>query len=255
MDYHSLSAHVCIVCRGAANHSFEGKPCGRAQTGDPGRPPLPGQRVVEGRWAREFGAAQASVREAINLLITEGFLIKDAGRSARVVTYRERDIADIYQVRAAIEGLAAQLACSTRADLSQVEAALDGMSAAVKNRAMKTLIQSDLEFHLALLEAAGNPPLAEIGRKLLFPLFAFIQMKVLSSRQGPEAWLDDLQYHRLMLQVIREGNPALSNEFVQHCIKRFAVSAYGVWENVGGSVEAHHKGQSSGARRGKRSDV
>ncbi len=42
----------------------------------------PGQRVVEGAWAREFGVAQASVREAINLLITEGFLVKSAGRSA-----------------------------------------------------------------------------------------------------------------------------------------------------------------------------
>ncbi len=210
-----------------------------------------GDRVVEGRWAKEFGVAQASVREAINLLITEGFLIKDAGRSARVVIYREKDIADIYQVRAVIEGLAAQLACSSRADLSQLEAALDAMSTAGENRAMKTLIQSDLEFHLSLMQAGGNPLLAEVGRKLLFPLFAFIQMKVLRSGQGPEAWLADLRYHRLILQVIREGNPALSNEFVQHCIKRFAVSAYGVWENVGGSVKTHHQGQLSQARRGR----
>ena len=52
--------------------------------------------------------AQASVREAINLLITEGFLVRDAGRSARIVNYREQDVVrHIYEVRAAIEGLAA----------------------------------------------------------------------------------------------------------------------------------------------------
>src|SRR5215471_7455847 len=67
----------------------------------------PGERVIEGKWAKEFGAAQASVREAINLLIAEGFLVKDAGRSARVVNYREQDIVHIYEVRAAMEGLAA----------------------------------------------------------------------------------------------------------------------------------------------------
>lgn len=212
---------------------------------------VPGDRVVEGRWAKEFGAAQASVREAINLLITEGFLIKDAGRSARVVVYQEKDVADIYAVRAAIEGLAAQLACLNRADLSPVEAALEAMFAAVQSREMKTLVRSDLDFHLGLIQAAANPPLAEIGRRLLFPLFAFVQMKVLCSRQRPEAWLDDLQYHRLILQVIREGNPSLANEFVQHCIKRFAVSAYSVWENVDGSVEAHHNGQPVGARKGR----
>src|SRR5947209_3885216 len=36
---------------------------------------VPGQRVVEGKWAREFGVAQASVREAINLLISEGYVV------------------------------------------------------------------------------------------------------------------------------------------------------------------------------------
>src|SRR5450755_3817002 len=71
-----------------------------------------GQRVVETVWPQEFSAAQASVREAINLLITEGFLVKDAGRSARVVNYRELDVAHIYEVRAAMEGLAAKSACA-----------------------------------------------------------------------------------------------------------------------------------------------
>jgi DNA-binding GntR family transcriptional regulator len=209
---------------------------------------VPGDRVVEGRWAKEFGAAQASVREAINLLIAEGFLLKDSGRSARVVVYHEKDIGDIYEVRAAIEGLAAQLACANRADLSTVEAALDAMFSAVRNHEMKTLVRSDLDFHLGLMHAAANPPLAEIGRRLLFPLFAFVQMKVLCSRQGPEAWSDDLQYHRLILQVIREGNPSLANEFVQHCIKRFAVSAYCVWDNIDGSVEAHHNGHAAAGK-------
>src|ERR1700688_4537807 len=77
-----------------------------------------GQRVIEGRWAKEFGSAQASVREAINLLIAEGFLVKDAGRSARVVNYREPDVTQLYEVRAALEGLAAELACFHQADLA-----------------------------------------------------------------------------------------------------------------------------------------
>jgi DNA-binding GntR family transcriptional regulator len=29
----------------------------------------PGQRIVEGLWAKKFGVAQTSVREAINLLL------------------------------------------------------------------------------------------------------------------------------------------------------------------------------------------
>jgi DNA-binding GntR family transcriptional regulator len=202
----------------------------------------PGQRVVEAKWAKEFGTAQASVREAINLLITEGFLVKDAGRSARVVNYREQDVGHIYAVRATLEGLAARLLCAGRSDLSSAEAALDRMEVASATHKMKELIQSDLDFHLALTEAPGNPLLADFARKLLFPLFAFIQIRVLSSGQGPQAWIDDMQNHRLMVQVIREGNPGLADQFVRHCVERFAASAYAVWENVGGAVEAHHRG-------------
>jgi DNA-binding GntR family transcriptional regulator len=207
--------------------------------------------VVESKWAGEFRVAQASVREAINLLIAEGFLVKSAGRSARVVNYRERDIVHIYEIRAAIEGLAAQLACATGADLSILETALHSMEHAVETRDMKKIIESDLEFHVALVQAPGNPLLADFGRKLLYPLFAFIEMRVVRSGQGPTAWIDDLEYHRGILQIIREGNPSLASQFVQHCIGRFAASAYAVWENVGGSVEAHHKGQPSRGRKGR----
>jgi DNA-binding GntR family transcriptional regulator len=202
----------------------------------------PGERVVEGKWAQEFGAAQGSVREAINLLIAEGFLVKDAGRSARVVKYQEQDIAHIYEVRAALEGLAAQLACANGSDLTAMESAFKRMSNATKRDDMKELIQSDLGFHIALITAPGNPLLADIGAKLLFPLFAFIQMRVLSSQQGPAAWVDDLQNHYLMLQMIREGNPTLASQVAQHCIRRFVASAYAVWGNVGGSIEAHRTG-------------
>jgi len=211
----------------------------------------PGQRVVESKWAGEFRVAQASVREAINLLIAEGFLVKSAGRSARVVNYRERDIVHIYEIRAAMEGLAAQLACANGTDLSTLETALHSMEHAVETRDMKKIIGSDLEFHVALVQAPGNPLLADFGRKLLYPLFAFIEMRVVRSGQGPTAWIDDLEYHRGILQIIREGNPSLASQFVQHCIGRFAASAYAVWENVGGSVEAHHKGQSSRGRKGR----
>ena len=68
---------------------------------------------------------------------------------------------------------------------------------------MKELVQRDLGFHIALTRAPGNPVLAEIGAKFLFPLFAFIQIRVLTSEQGPDAWIGDLPNHRLVLHMIR----------------------------------------------------
>ena len=45
----------------------------------------PGEKIVEGRWARQYGVAQVSIREALITLPTEGFVTKGHGRSARVL--------------------------------------------------------------------------------------------------------------------------------------------------------------------------
>jgi DNA-binding GntR family transcriptional regulator len=204
---------------------------------------VPGQRVVEGHWAREFGVAQASVREAINLLIGEGFLTKDAGRSARVTKYTAHDVLRIYQVRGVLEGLAAQLVTAHRTDFAPIEKPLLAMEAAIARGDMQELIRQDLQFHLTLCELSGNQYLVDAARRLLIPLFAFVLLQVIQSGQGPEAWGADLPRHRRMIDIMREGNPAVAGHYVQHCVSGFVASAYEVWDNVGGSVEAHKAGR------------
>ncbi len=83
----------------------------------------PTDRIVEGTWAARFGAAQASIREAIDILMQEGFVSKQPGRKARVVQLREED-----QIRGAPEGLAARLTASIDADLSPLRFVVDGMA-------------------------------------------------------------------------------------------------------------------------------
>src|SRR5579872_2688795 len=74
----------------------------------------PGERVVEGKWATQLQVAQASVREALNILAARGFVEKELGRSARVTTLTDDDVQRIYEVRAALEGLAARLVATAR---------------------------------------------------------------------------------------------------------------------------------------------
>src|SRR5260370_15948959 len=189
----------------------------------------PGQRVVEGAWAREFGVAQASVREAINLLITEGFLVKSAGRSARVPRYTEEDVKRIYEVRGALEGLAAQLAAATAADLGLLEAALDRMEAAAVRGEVKELVESDLAFHLALAEASGNPLLVEMLGRLLRPLFTFVLLRMMETHETTVRWAPDFARHREIIYLIRDSNPTVAGQFAQHCVGRFVASAQAVW--------------------------
>src|ERR1700748_3840846 len=80
----------------------------------------PGTRIIEGTWGRRLGVAQGSIREAINLLAQEGFVTKVSGRSARVVSLNEQDVLQLYELRGAVEGLAARLAGARRADIAKL---------------------------------------------------------------------------------------------------------------------------------------
>lgn len=211
----------------------------------------PGQRVIEGLWAKHFAVAQASVREAINLLIADGFLTKDSGRSARVTRYSEEDVSKLYALRAALEGMAAQLVAERGLDLAPLEEALNGMKAAIQARDMRALVESDLAFHSCLCEMSGNHFLADAARRVLSPLFAFVLLEVLASGQGPEAWSVDLPRHARIIELIREGDPLVSGQYVHSSIRRFVSSAYAVWENVGGSVQAHAEGKPKPPRTGR----
>src|ERR1700688_1042147 len=139
----------------------------------------PGIRIIEGYWARRFGVAQASIREAINLLAQEGFVTKASGRSARVVNLTEQDVLQIYEMRGALEGLAARLLATRPHDVGPLEQAFEMMRRASRERRSAELIDADLKFHLELCRLSNNPYVNDHARKLLLPVFAFARIRVL----------------------------------------------------------------------------
>ncbi len=190
----------------------------------------PGERIVEGKWSTKFGVAQGSIREAINLLALEGFVTKQSGRSARVVHFSEQDVVQLYQVRGAIEGLAARLAASAQSDLSALQFAVDGMREASASGHREALLDCDLQFHLHLCEASANPFVLEQGRRILLPFFAFVRMRVTASRQETSVWGKDLEAHQRVIDLISEGEGEIAEQYLKKAMDRFAKTAYDNWE-------------------------
>ena len=75
----------------------------------------PGARLVESELAERFGVSRTPVREALQRLETQGLLARD-GRSLIVASLDHSQMADLYAVRAQLEGLAARLAARHAAD-------------------------------------------------------------------------------------------------------------------------------------------
>jgi DNA-binding GntR family transcriptional regulator len=69
----------------------------------------PGDRLVESELAERLGVSRTPVREALQRLETQAMLARD-GRSLIVATLDHNQLAELYAVRTALEGLAARLA-------------------------------------------------------------------------------------------------------------------------------------------------
>ena len=190
----------------------------------------PGVRIVEGTWARKFGVAQGSIREAINLLAQDGFVTKTAGRSARVVNLSEENVEQIFELRASLEGLAARLIAQRGGEVGPVQEALHRMRQALENERPDDMLDADLNFHLELCRLSGNSYLMDHARKILLPLFAFARIRVISTGQGTSVWGKDIEAHQRMVDLIQEGQADVAEQYVRHTVARFGRSAYHSWE-------------------------
>jgi DNA-binding GntR family transcriptional regulator len=189
----------------------------------------PGARIIEGQWARHFGVAQGTIREAINILERDGFVAKESGRSARVINLTEKDVVQLYQLRSAIEGLAANLAAQTQPDFSNLQSIVDGMRRAARATSATNLLDWDLKFHLELCNLSGNTHLVDYAERILIPFFAFVRLRIVREGRGVSVWGKDLESHQQIVDLLRAGDEEAAEQFVKKAMVEFAKTAYDNW--------------------------
>jgi DNA-binding GntR family transcriptional regulator len=127
----------------------------------------PGDHLGEVELAARLGISRGTVREALRHLQQEGLLtVADRGK-LRVNSLSPDEVRGLYQVRAALEGLAAVTIIRSPnkdravATLRKAAARLSDLGADFNAR-----VEADLGFHLQLCELADNPMLVESWRHL-----------------------------------------------------------------------------------------
>ncbi len=121
----------------------------------------PGHRLTEDRLADDFGVSRNPVREAIRVLEREGFLVGLPRRGAVVATISRQDIENVFEVRLALEVLAAQLAAkhidaAGTATLRQLVTDAAGAATATELAALNSA------FHTEICRLSGNSLLMSI---------------------------------------------------------------------------------------------
>jgi DNA-binding GntR family transcriptional regulator len=124
----------------------------------------PNQRLIAADLAERLKISRTPIREALQLLESDG-LVEVARRGYVVREHTPDEIRQIYEVRAALEGMAARLAAERATD-EQLRAIIDlhADDATLASSARDHLVEVNAAFHEAIVTAAGNPRLERVLR-------------------------------------------------------------------------------------------
>lgn len=178
----------------------------------------PGERLVETRIAQELGTSQAPVREALRDLELLRLVESEPFRGARVRAFGEKELIEIYPVRAVLEELAAkEAAARLDGDVSVLEREVDAMRAAAKHGDLHALVQHDFAFHRRIVEAAGNAVLLQSWKAL--GVEGRITLTIYGTHVEPT---EAAELHVPILEAIRSGNAALAGKEARKHVEYFA---------------------------------
>jgi DNA-binding GntR family transcriptional regulator len=132
-------------------------------------------------------------------------------------------------MRSAVEGLAANLAAQVQPDFSHLQSMVDGMRRAAKAKSAPNMLDWDLKFHLELCNLSGNKHLFDYAQRMLTPFFAFVRLRMISGRRGTSAWDKDLDSHQRIVDLLREGDGEMAEQYVKKAMVRFAKTGSENW--------------------------
>ncbi|UWR45401.1 GntR family transcriptional regulator [Phaeobacter inhibens] len=118
----------------------------------------PGDQLEEADLAARFGVSRTPIREAIRSMVDCGLLETRPRKGAIVRVLTAKELNDLFEVAAELEGMACRLASDllTRSGKKDIEAGLDLCRVAVEAEDIPAYAQANLAFHAAIHKASGN---------------------------------------------------------------------------------------------------
>lgn len=180
----------------------------------------PGMWIRESTLVDEFGYSNGPVREALQLLVSEGLLVRAAWRGVRVVELTDKEIVEIFQLRMALLSLAAELA-TRHADASDLRAGKQMLRAVEEAKT-----RGDIDAQMALgrqmsqwlCECSRNARLANDWKRLTSQtrMFIYASLRALAQKKPArekEPW-------REVIAAIEARDAAAARLAARHLMER-----------------------------------
>src|SRR5690606_17574106 len=129
-----------------------------------------GQRLVEAEVAGRYDASRAAVREALALLSSEGLVVRERNRGARVRPVSLEEAIEIFEARAVLEGLCAAKAAAviTPRERRDLKALGSPMTEAVRRNDIIVYNQTSQQVHTRIQEIAKQATVSTMLDRLRY---------------------------------------------------------------------------------------
>lgn len=157
----------------------------------------PGVKVPERDLCEAYKVSRTPLREALKVLASEGLVVLEPNRGARVSLITREDLDEVFPVMGALEALAGELACQniTPAELEEIRRHHDAMVAHYRDRDLASYYAANQRIHEAILAAAKNPTLTAHYRSL----YARVQRARYVANTTPDRWAQAVEEHEQIM--------------------------------------------------------
>ena len=176
-----------------------------------------GQRLMEVQLAEQLGVSRTPIREAIRKLELEGLVVMLPRKGAYVANMSFKDLIDVLEVRASLEGLAASLAAERRndEDIIDLEKLAKEFETCVRETNIEGVLKTDIDFHEKIFMMANNKKLYQLITSLWEQVHRFRVTYV----SDYDASLSLVEEHNKILQAIKDGDSELAKKYATEHIE------------------------------------
>lgn len=176
----------------------------------------PGMRLTEEQLAREIGISRTPIREAVRLLMSDGFLLFTPNVGTFVRSWSAAEIAEIFDLRIVLEAEITRLAGLniTQADIDrmrQIQDRLESYSADSSIERLDHINRLNREFHRVIAEASRNTRLVNM-------LTNSIEVPIVQQtfrRYSPQQMARSLQHHRELIGAFSARDPDWAHDVMK----------------------------------------
>jgi DNA-binding GntR family transcriptional regulator len=143
-----------------------------------------GEDINETAIANQMAVSRAPLREALRLLEQEGLIHRIPNRGCFIIDFTERDVVEVFSLRATLECMALQLAAPRLSpeDFAALRECVEAARRSIAEGRLAELARTDLHFHEYICVRAGHSRLlrAWYGQQAQSLMLMNVRFRVLS---------------------------------------------------------------------------